>query len=129
MTSIRTAAARVLADDASTPDERAIAGHVLGTDRPQPRSHAKGAETMPNQNIKPDDVPLDIARQVTDKADAARKDGVAPEQTDPLSGIVMKPDPNDNSVRTYNPTDIERAKDVKPVKSKYTSGEPVHDRS
>ena len=68
------------------------------------------------------------AKAVVDKEDAARKDGVAIERTDAASGIVMKPDPNDRSVSTYDPKDIERDPQVtqKPGKN---SGQPVHDRS
>ena len=69
------------------------------------------------------------AKAVVDREEGARKDGVAPDKTDAGSGIVMKGDPNDRSVRTYDPTDIQREEAAKPAKSKYESGEPVHDRS
>lgn len=74
-------------------------------------------------------IDYDAAKTVVDRAADARKDGVAPTETD-ASGIVMAPDPSDNSVRSYNPEDVQREQ-TKPAErnKKYESGEPVHDRS
>lgn len=77
----------------------------------------------------PDKIDYDAAKTVVDREADARKDGVAPEQTDNGSGIVMKPDPNDRSVRTYDPQNIEKHKPEPAPKPSKNSGEPVHDRS
>lgn len=68
------------------------------------------------------------AKAVVDREASARKDGVTIEKEDAGSGILMKPDPNDRSVRTYDPKNIEREEGEQPKPSK-NSGEPVHDRS
>lgn len=68
------------------------------------------------------------AKAVVDREEAARKDGLTIEKTDGGSGIVMKPDPNDRSVRTYDPQNIEKSAESKAKPSK-NSGEPVHERS
>lgn len=83
----------------------------------------------PEKITDPDKIDLEAARQVVDKEDAARKDGVTVEQVDAASGIVMKPDPNDRSVRTYDPQNVERQKPEPELKPSKNSGEPVHERS
>lgn len=83
----------------------------------------------PKKETGADKIDYDAAKTVVDREESARKDGVTVEKTDAASGIVMKPDPTDRSVRTYDPEGIERAAEAKPLKSKYESGEPVHDRS
>lgn len=83
----------------------------------------------PEKITDPDKIDVDVARQVVDRDDAARKDGVTTEQVDTASGIVLKPDPNDRSVRTYDPQNIEKHKPEPEPKPSKNSGEPVHDRS
>lgn len=75
-----------------------------------------------------DKIDLEAARQLVEREDAAKKDGVAPEKVDAGSGILMRPDPNDQSVRTYNPVDVEYVDEATKKPSK-NSGQPVHDRS
>lgn len=71
----------------------------------------------------------ETAKAVVDKEDAARKDGLTVERTDTASGIVLKPDPNDRSVATYDPQNLDQHKPEAPAKPSKRSGEPVHDRS
>ena len=77
---------------------------------------------------KPEEPDYEAAKAVVDKEEAARKDGLTIPKTDAASGIVLKPDPSDRSVATYQPDNIERAKDETQKPSK-DSGQPIHDRS
>lgn len=77
----------------------------------------------------PEKIDYEAAKTLVDREAAARKDGVAPEQVDAGSNIVMKPDPNDRSVRTYDPQNVDRHKPEAAAKPSKNSGEPVHDRS
>lgn len=82
---------------------------------------------MTTKPIKAEDVPVDLAQQVVDKAHEARKDGIAGERYG-ADGLVLKPDPNDNSVVTYDPAKPEYREEAEQKPSK-NSGEPVHERS
>lgn len=76
-----------------------------------------------------DKIDPEAARELVKREDEARKDGVTTEQVDQGSGIVLKPDPNDQSVRTYDPQNLEKHKPEPAPKPSKNSGEPVHDRS
>lgn len=78
-----------------------------------------------------DKIDPEAAQQLVDREADARKDGVTRDKVDAGSGIVLKPDANDRSVATYDPQNMDNHKqeEAKPAKSKYQSGEPVHDRS
>lgn len=92
---------------------------------------------MAERDIKPADkitdpnkIDLDAAKGLVERDAAASKDGVAPTETDALSGIVMRAGEPDKSVRTYDPQNVEREKPADAVRNKkYESGEPVSDRS
>lgn len=84
---------------------------------------------MTDNKIKAEDVPVEVAKDVVEKDRAASKDGVAQARTDSASNIVMEPNAPDKSVLTYDGSDPKVERPAKAEKSKYESGQPVHDRS
>ena len=132
---IRSLAGRVLATS-DDPVEKSLAAYVLQdgeTEAERARSEGStGDAPMANKAedkvTDPKKIGVEAAKQVVERDRQDSKDGVAIEKTDPVSGIVMKPQSPDKSVLTYTPGDEERPAEAKPEKSKYVSGEPVHDR-
>lgn len=124
---IKRVAGHVLATGHATKDEaKALAAYTLAD--ADPARVTKGTD-MTKDNLKADDVPVELAKEVVEKDCAASVDGVAQTRTDAASRIVLEPNPNDKSVLTYDGTDPTIEKPAKAEKSPYTSGEPVHDRS
>lgn len=128
---IKSKAGRVLSDDSQDAESRSLAGYLLQAETipGDRRSGEKGVTDMADKDIKADDVPVEVAKEVVEKDRAASKDGVAQARTDAASNIVMEPNSPDKSVLTYDGSDPKVEKPAKAEKSPYRSGEPVHDRS
>lgn len=125
---IKRVAGHVLATGHATEDEaRALAAYTLAD--ADPARVTKGTETMTNDKLKADDVPVELAKEVVEKDRAASADGVVQAKTDAGSQIRMEPNPTDKSVLTYDGSDPQIDKPAKAEKSPYKSGQPVHDRS
>lgn len=132
---LRSLAGRVLATS-DDPAEKSLAAYVLQdseTDSERERSEGlTGGSSMTNKTenkvTDPKKIDVEAAKQVVEQDRKDSKDGVAIEKVDPVSGYAMKPQSPDKSVLTYNPEEAERVDPPKPEKSKYKSGEPVHDR-
>ena len=134
---LRSLAGRVLATSTDT-DEKSLAAYVLGDDQCETEPAIKrsegstGGSPVTNKTedkiTDPKKIDLEEAKSVVEQDRQDSKDGVAIEKVDPVSGYAMKPQSPDKSVLTYDPSNAEKVTPPKPEKSKYQSGEPVHDR-
>jgi hypothetical protein len=139
---IRSLAGRTLATSTDA-EEKSLAAYVLQdaeTETERKRlakgravRHSGDTEMADAKHTKDEDkvtdpkrIDVEAAKAVVEQDRQDSKDGVARERTE--AGIVLTPQSPDKSVATYNPEDVKYAEEPKPAKSKYQSGEPVHDR-
>ncbi len=85
------------------------------------------ADAKPEDKVTdPKKIDIEAAKSVVEADREASKDGVAAERTE--AGIALSPMAPDKSVASYSGADPKLAADAKPEKSRYKSGEPIHDR-